>query len=498
MILSLLCSVVAYDLGPRTPLPWINQPEWQWMILDAINRRRALHDSPPLQWSVRAANDAYRHALDPRSVHDPSTFEFADILARGSLRDPLFYIWQFYDEEEVKIHYDNYYQEDNGPVGHAMHIIWRAYQFVGCAMVQYNPPINRFNVPFFMTCMLGPKHGELLDGYFPANVVPHKTTWPRGWKPPEKKSFHPMNRSYGPPWPGYVYRLRPTPSYTGQGASNIVYLIKQKFGTAYWDESRCIRYDQAVRSGGGYVPIWDESQIVPRGPVTMDQIVARAYGQSWAQILRPSYYPQSYQQPQAQAYQPQAHHPQTQAQAYPQAQAYQPQRYSNAWGQSSSRFPQTENYIRQSGGQTARPTTPRATQSYSQPQSRYADTWHDSGSRFPQTEALLRSGQISRQQASSHQSSIEELPGELSSVEQHGQSWQERFAADFGEPDSIDWQQELIYSFNDEDSPENVQWHEKYVGDFVPDDQTCKDFVFSEDTSRDYELALQLQSSLDL
>ena len=440
ILLSLFLSVSAYDLGHHVPMPWVNQPEWQWMILDAFNRRRALHDSPPLMWSVRAANDALRHAKDPRNEHDPPESEFADILARGFKRDPMFYIWQFYDEEEVKIHYDDYKRKDNGPVGHAIQIIWRAYKFIGCAMVHYDPPVNKFRVPYHMTCQLGPKHGELYPGWYPANVVPRKSTWPPGWKPPLKTELNLYNEHYGPPWPGYKYKLRPTPRYSGQGGKGQRYIYKQEFGPTNFDEDARPRYAEVVRKGGGQVPIWDEARNPPRGSMSYNQIMALAHGEQPGSSRPGRQHTEQY-------------HPGHYGRHEPSRQG---------WGLPS--------WARQGvPGQHALPSWHQLNQPWNQP----------------------------------HQPRQQPQP-----QRQPTQSWQEKFAGDFSNDDTIppeldsSWQTkfsgDIVYDFDDDETPSSIPWQDKFAGDFVPYDESCQDLRFTEDTSGDYLLAMQLQSSMDL
>lgn len=233
------------------------------MILDAINRRRALHDSRPLKWSIRAAEDAFRHAQEARNDHDPPGHEFSSSLGRGWTGDPMFYIWQWYEEEEPKFDYSRpLWIPSSGPVGHFSQMVWRSYQYIGCAMVEFAPPYrNRFKVQYHMTCMQGPMKGEFYNGYYPANVVPLRSTWPIGWQPPLKSLLDPRNERFGPPWSGYKYAPRRIPKYTGETLPEDGSYWKPIFRVAappYWDESRRPRYDEVRRTGGGQVEYWEE------------------------------------------------------------------------------------------------------------------------------------------------------------------------------------------------------------------------------------------------
>ena len=263
LLLALPCLGYVLD----EPLPWVNQPEWQWMMLDGINRRRALHDSPPLMWSTAAAVDGLRNAQKFEFGHDPPQGrKYMDNIGSTDTPDGMFITWGFYEQEERRFRYDDPLSKRYGRVGHFAQMVWRHFKYVGCAMA-YHPRGDNTGNKYRLACMYGPVQ-EYLPGWYPANVPPPKSEWPRGWSPPAKSSLSPFNTRMGPPWPGYKWKDKPVPSCSfdveppykmsdllvpfGEGAPPLGYT------KPIWDELKRPRYKEVKRAGGGHVRIWED------------------------------------------------------------------------------------------------------------------------------------------------------------------------------------------------------------------------------------------------
>ena len=244
-------------------------------MLDAINRRRALHDLPPLVWSVNAAKQALEHAKNYKFHRTHSFFGdyYVKNMAQGKHQDALYYVWQWYDEQRGRYRFDNKGRTDDGrTTSNFAALIWRDFKFVGCALWDFGPSVEW---RYLCICNFGPERGTFFTSRLPANVVPLKSTWPAGWTPLTTADLARITRPEGynvrkdPPWEGYKYVYKPPPLYTGEDAdidpldnqANEWRFFPHYMGVAepLWDEQQMPRYADAVAQGHGRIPLWEDN-----------------------------------------------------------------------------------------------------------------------------------------------------------------------------------------------------------------------------------------------
>ena len=296
-------SAQCYDISARVSMPYSNQPEWQWMMLDAINRRRALHEAPPLKWSTAAANDALEHVYNRVWSYSHNFWGdhyFANV-AQGMHRDPVYYVWRWYDEQRGRYQYDN-----KGVIVHGRDtsnfpgVIFRSFTFVGCAFADYGLDekwLRKGSRRYAIVCNFGSRQGVCYSDQLNANVIPPKIEWPAGWTPPTASELRRLGRPSDhdwlrePPWPGYRYVYQPPPRWTGDQPESNPFSTDESwrndpihFGTAdpLWNEQDLLRYDEAMARGDGKIPIWEESRDFRTRQIAPMSEIEIAYSRPWS------------------------------------------------------------------------------------------------------------------------------------------------------------------------------------------------------------------------